>query len=93
MWGVYETPYSEVYAYDLCEESRDLHLPKGSNSRLHLLPLADKHLASKTVSKGRLKVVPIRQAYVDLLSIATWEAKYAAMSLSRPIPSPDRLPA
>jgi len=83
MWGAYETPYSEVYAYDLSGEPRDLDLPKGKSSRLSLLPLVDQHLASRTVSKGKLRIVPIKQAYVDLISIATWEAKYAAMSLSK----------
>jgi len=42
----------------------------------------DDHLRSKTTLSNGLRVVPTRQAYVDLLSIATWEAKYAAMSLS-----------
>lgn len=80
--GAYPTPYADVYAYDFSEGSKDFDLPKGRNSRLVLLRVKDYHLRSKTTLSSGLGVVPTRQAYVDLLSIATWEAKYAAMSLS-----------
>ncbi len=80
--GAYPAPYSDVIAYDLSNGSCELDLPKGRSSTLVLLRADDAHLGSKTMLKDGLRVVPIRQAYVDLLSLGTWEAKYAAMSLA-----------
>ena len=81
--GAYETPYSDVYAYDPSGGTSSRGIPGGRRSRLHLLTTEDEHLRSIRESKEGLATVPVEQAYVDLLSIGTWEAKYAAMSLSR----------
>jgi len=59
-----------------------VELPKGTQCELRLFPVSDDHLASRKLSSGWLEVVPVRQAYVDLISIGTWEAKYAALALS-----------
>jgi hypothetical protein len=82
-WGSYRTPYSEIYAYDLAGASDGLDLPRGRNSTLVMLRWDDEHLKRRSMLRNGLRVVPVRQAYVDLLSISTWEAKYAAMSLSQ----------
>ncbi len=85
-WASYRTPYSEVYVYDLLGASDGLDLPRGHNSRLIMLRWDDEHLKRSSILRNGLRVVPVRQAYVDLLSISTWEAKYAAMALSEADP-------
>ena len=84
--GSYRTPYSEVYAYDLTGATDELDLPRGRNSTLVILRWDDEHLRVRSMLRNGLRVAPVRQAYVDLLSISTWEAKYAAMSLSEADP-------
>lgn len=68
-----ETPYEEVFAY-----GKNLKPPHGSRAVLCVLP-QDEHL-QKTASQG---FAPEAQVFADLVSINTWEAKYAALSLAK----------